>query len=165
MGAFVPAHSGPTAPPVWVIGLGTHHGDDQVGWRVIDQLAATVPPGVGTRSTPDTMAVTSVSTECKLLIVVDACRGADTPGTVHRFVWPDTRLAATLGVSSHGVGLVHALRLAEALERLPPTVIVLAVESLAFEPGSRMSSRVQAAIPEVVRRVMDVIHSVAPRDA
>jgi hydrogenase maturation protease len=137
-----------------VIGLGSNHGDDRIGWEVVAQLHTIRPTGIQTHCTSDPLTIVDVSTNCSLLIVVDACLGTGLPGTIHRLVWPDTRLAATGGVSSHGVGLVVALRLAEALGKLPPQVIVFAIEADSGEPGSALNPLVEAAIPKVVAMIL-----------
>jgi hydrogenase maturation protease len=133
----------------WVIGLGSNHGDDQAGWKVIDRLRATQTTGVHTLAAADPLAIADVPACCALLIVVDACRGAGMPGSVHRFVWPDSRLAEAGGVSSHGLGLVAALQLAETLGRLPPQVVVFTIEAESAARGAVLHPLVEAAIPEV----------------
>jgi hydrogenase maturation protease len=137
-----------------VIGLGSNHGDDRIGWEVVAQLQAMRLARIQTYCTSDPLTIVDVSTNCSLLIVIDACLGTDSPGTVHRLVWPDSRLTATEGVSSHGVGLVAALRLAEALGKLPPRVIVFAIEADSGEPGSMLNPLVEAAIPDVVAMIL-----------
>jgi hydrogenase maturation protease len=62
-------------------------------------------------------------------------------------------LAADGGVSSHGVGLAAALELAGALGRLPPRVIVFAIEGEQAGPGAGSSRTLASAVSEVVERV------------
>jgi hydrogenase maturation protease len=138
-----------------VVGLGTPFGDDRAGWEVVERLRERLPPGTPTEVTSDPLAVLECVSDCELLIVIDACRGADPrPGTLHRFEWPDPRLTAESGVSSHGVGLTAALELAAALGRLPPRVVVFAIEGEAGQPGAGLSRAVELALPGAVAGVL-----------
>ena len=137
-----------------VVGLGTPFGDDRCGWEVVSRLRNALPVGTRADATPDPLAVLDTEPEDELLIVVDACHGAGPEGSVHRFEWPDPRLTADGGVSSHGVRLAAALELAGVLGRLPPRVVVFAVEGHAAEPGAGLGRAVEAALPEVVARVL-----------
>jgi hydrogenase maturation protease len=136
-----------------VIGLGSDHGDDRVGWEIVTRLSDSIPPGVATLITADPFSLITTPPRCELLIVIDACRGAGAPGTIHRFEWPDTQLSFLKATSTHGVGLKRVLELAESLGNLPPRVVILAVEADSIEPGQTLSSAALAAVPDVVRRV------------
>jgi len=138
----------------WVIGLGTAFGDDRIGWEVVAGLAEVLPVGVRCDTTSDPLCVVEAPAGCGLLIVIDACIGAGPPGSVHRFLWPDARFVTVENTSSHGVGLVAALELASTLGRLPPKVVILSVECVQGESGSRLSATVEAAIPEIISRVL-----------
>lgn len=131
-----------------VIGLGSDHGDDSVAWHIVSHLK-----GVKPRVTSDPLSFADVPPDCPLLIVVDACRGAGVPGSVHRFVWPDSRITGRKITSSHGWGLADGLQLAATLGRLPSRVVVLAIETTSHEPGTGLSPEVAAAIPDVVERI------------
>lgn len=138
----------------WVVGIGSAHGDDQVGRRVIARLQTEQPNNLQAHATSDPLFLAEIPAECDLLIVVDACRGAGLPGSIYRFKWPDSRLTKFAGVSSHGIGLVAALQLAESLGGLPPRVVIFSVEAEAGEPVETLSPRAEAAIPEVVSLVL-----------
>lgn len=130
---------------VVVMGLGSEHGDDHFGWRVVSELH-----GCQTCIISDSLSIADVPPGCEKLILVDACRGAGLPGSVHRFGWPDNRFVEQRVTSSHGWGLTEGLLLAEALGRLPPRVVIFAVEAGGMEPGSGMSPEVAMSIPLVV---------------
>lgn len=139
---------------VWVVGLGTPFGDDQVGWEVVARLRDSLPERVRADGISNPLALAEVPLGCRLLIVIDAGRGAGPPGSLHRFTWPDARLTATRSVSSHGIGLTAALELVTALGRLPPRVVVFAIEGHSTDPGTGLSQVVETAIPEAVARVL-----------
>ena len=58
--------------------------------------------------------------DCRRLILVDACRSNQPPGTVIRLQWPDSLLRSQRRRSSHALGLGDAFALAETLGWLPP---------------------------------------------
>jgi hydrogenase maturation protease len=152
--ASEPAPVAASACRIWVVGLGTPAGDDRAGWAVVELLRGALPHDTRADTTNDPLQVLDAPPGCETLIVIDACRGAGRPGTVHRFVWPDPRVSATHGVSSHGVGLAAALELGAALEQRVPRVVVFAVEGRADDPGGGLSAEVEAALPELVARVL-----------
>jgi hydrogenase maturation protease len=104
---------------VYVIGIGSVHGDDRFGWEVVSRLQTASPPGVQTLATSDPLVLTEVPHECELLVVVDGCNGAGPVGSVHRFEWPDPKLSALGALSSHAIGPGAALELAAALGKIP----------------------------------------------
>ena len=116
-------------PATRVVGVGSPHGDDRIGWDLIEALTAAGPPaGVEAVCLRTPLDLLEHLDGCETLVVVDACRGGGSPGTI---VEVDRDLLATEGAagsSSHGLGLREALALAEALGRLPPRVIVFGVE-------------------------------------
>jgi hydrogenase maturation protease len=144
-------------PLAYVVGIGSPHGDDRFGWEVVSRLLGVLPRGVRAITVSDPLAVADVPPGCKLLVVVDACRGAGSAGSVHCFAWPDPRLAMTPIASSHGIGLASALTIAGALGRLPPRVVVLAVEGESAQPGRGLSAAVGAAVLDVAGRVLEEI--------
>ncbi len=143
--------------PGCVIGLGSDHGDDRVGWKVIAQLQTIRPIRVQAQSIHDPLVIMDLPADCQSLIVIDACRGAGEPGSIHRFQWPDSRLDVVIGESSHGLGLASALRLAEVLGKLPPWVVIFAIEADSSEPGEPLSKHIEEAIPAIVALVLTEI--------
>lgn len=144
---------------VRLVGLGSDHGDDRVGWEAVARIRDLLPSEVTVTITSDPLAVAEPQSGCRLLVVVDACRGAGEPGSAHRFEWPDPRLNAVGGVSSHGIGLAAALELAKALGALPPRVVVFAVEGEAGDPGAGPSASVAAAVAGIGAMVLAEITS------
>jgi hydrogenase maturation protease len=109
-----------------VVGLGSPHGSDAVGWLVIERLRRQA----GLRAdlvtaTPDRL--TDLARDCRRLVVVDACRGELATGEILRLEWPDPRIDQWPALSTHGFGAGEALRLAEALGWLPPRIVLLVV--------------------------------------
>lgn len=136
-----------------VLGVGSSHGDDAAGWRVVEMLRQR--PGLSAR-----LAIVEPSqlldhlSGCRRLILVDACRAGGCPGTVVRLQWPDPRLRSQRRQSSHGLDVGDALALAETLGWLPPRVVVWSVEASRCEPVQDLTPEVRHALPELERQVL-----------
>jgi hydrogenase maturation protease len=96
-----------------------------------------------------------------LAIVIDAmCSGAP-PGTVRVLELTGTTVTASPGVTStHGISLLGALRLAQAVDQAPGRVVAVGIEGDDFGKGLGLSPAVDAAIPVAVRKVVDLIKEV-----
>lgn len=88
------------------------------------------------------------------LICVDAAAPMDTPGRIHRVDPTDEELPRELcTTSTHGFGLADAIELARALNRVPQTIVIYAVEGECFDAGAIMTQAVAAAAEETSRLV------------
>ncbi len=94
-----------------------------------------------------------------LAIVVDALRSGSDPGAV-RVVELTEDSARTCSTSTHGIGLFGVLRLARAIDQAPTRVVVVGVEGVDFGNGKGLSPAVDAAIPEAVGIIVDLIKEV-----
>jgi hydrogenase maturation protease len=147
---------------VLVIAVGSPHGDDQAGWTVVERLKRDRIPGVKAMVLRDPLDLLIKLRSCRVLILVDACRTGAEPGTV---VCLDPRrvpLRPGNGHSSHGLGLVRALALAEALGKLPERVLFIGVEAQAVGPGEGLSEPVQKALDELYRQVLAAVRNHYP---
>ena len=142
-------------PEVLVVGVGSDHGDDQVGWRVVESLW--LHPHFAGRA----IAVSELTRliyqldGCTQLVIVDACQSGAPVGTITRLAWPDCRIELQHGRSSHGIGVCEALRLAEQLGLLPERVVLLGVEVKSCEPGDELSPAVRRAVDVLVSQVVE----------
>ena len=109
-----------------IIGLGSHHGADCLGWlvaRAIRQLDSTLSV-VETASPGDLLDWMPHAR----LIVCDACQGAGEPGSLHHWRWPDVDLPRLKSSGTHDLSLADVLRLGESLENLPNQVDLWGIE-------------------------------------
>ena len=133
-------------------------GDDAIGavlaTRLRERLLGTHDVAVKLLAQPDVGLIAELS-GWQRVIVVDACQTAAPPGTVFRWAWPEAREAAVgaVTVSSHGLGIIELLRLAEQLVPLPE-LILLAIQGSSFQMGAPMSPAVASAISELERQVL-----------
>jgi hydrogenase maturation protease len=134
---------------VVVAGVGSPHGDDQAGWRVITLLARRSDISACLVKISEGTQLIEELAGCRRLIVVDACRGGLAVGTITRLEWPDPRVRQYHNHSTHGVGLCNALELAERLGRLPPSVKVFGIEIGSYRPLDEISAEVAQGVAEL----------------
>ncbi len=88
------------------------------------------------------------------VVLVDACRGAGTPGSIHRFTVASlerlSRVEPRRYESTHGLGVAAALALASALGRLPSGLVIYAIEAGHLRHGRRLSRPVAGAVRELM---------------
>ena len=142
------------SPRVLVVGCGTLAGDDAAGPAVVARLAAEgVPDGVRLAVAPGGQGILDLLDGEPALVLVDAVAPGAAPGTVHRLTWPDARLVALRPGSTHDLGAVAALELADVLGLLPARVVAVGVELADVAPGAPLSRAVAAALPAVAAAV------------
>jgi hydrogenase maturation protease len=93
------------------------------------------------------------------VVLVDACRGAGPPGSIHR-IDPGAahRIATLQHASTHSLGLAAAIGLARALGTLPSRLVIYAIEARDCAEGEGLSPEVDRAVWEVVALVMQGAH-------
>lgn len=139
-----------------VLGLGNDlRGDDGIGLEISRRLMARDLDRLVVEQPEDALAILGAFEGAALVVVVDAAQGGAAPGTIHRLEIAERALTRDLGrCSSHGLGLAEALALGEALGRLPPRLVVYAIEGASFDHGSAFSTAVATVLDEVERRVL-----------
>jgi hydrogenase maturation protease len=144
-----------------VIGVGNpDRGDDGAGRAVARRLmgrndcALEVCEGTG-----EATWLMSAWTGFDDVILVDACRGAGPPGSVHRIGPGEVdRVARLQHASTHSLGVAAAIGLARALGTLPGRLVIHAIEARHSSDGEGLSPEVDRAVDEVVALVMHVSH-------
>lgn len=147
-------------PGVLVLGVGdVLRGDDGVGVEIARRLRdRPPPPGVSVRDRPGEMTTLLDAWDgFDGVVLVDAMRSGAAPGTVRRFDLAREPLPRQVAgtASSHAAGVGEALELARVLGRLPPRVVVYAVEGGCFVLGTGLSDAVAAAAPALADTVLD----------
>ena len=103
-----------------IVGVGSPHGWDSLGWQVIDELAQRDLGAKLIKCEASGLDWIEQVRPADQLTFVDALIGPGTPGAVQRFVLTAEHLSPDqTDVSSHGFGLQYSLRLGYALRKLP----------------------------------------------
>ena len=134
--------------------------DDALGAAVAAELERLGPEGVEVVFTPLTgFYLLEHLLDTPRLVVVDTIvSGAALPGTIRTFREEDVQTPP--GGSPHYVGLFEALAAARALGLAAPgEITLLAVEAADCSTvGGAMHPAVKAALPQVVRRVLNLLN-------
>src|SRR5262245_40512606 len=129
-----------------IVGIGSHHGDDQVGWRVAEELERNLPPAAAVRLASTPADLLNWLDGIDLLLVCDGCRGSGAPGHARRWSWPNIVEERLTWSGTHNLGLIETLSLAERLGHLPFHVAVWTVEMKDTGIRGSMSAEVAAAV-------------------
>jgi len=171
-------------PRLMVLGCGNPFaGDDNVGLELVHRLRARGGYGCESRDLPGRHARPCTSTASRrgygcefrelpeggpgllelfdradIMLFVDAVQSGAPPGTLHLVRLPsrDVVPRALGAVSSHGWGLEEALRLALALGRRVPRLMLLGVELESVAQGTRRTTPVDAALEAVIEHFPQV---------
>jgi len=143
-----------STPDTLIIGLGNPlRGDDGIGVYAAQELAARrLPPNVevidgGTQG----LGIVNLIEGRRQVIVIDAADVGKSPGQFARFTLNEVHLQGDdQHLSIHATGLRDALLLAQALNILPPEMIIFGVQPKQLAWDSVLSPEVEAALPALV---------------
>jgi hydrogenase maturation protease len=142
--------AGVPRPRLIVLGCGNPFaGDDNVGLELVHRLRARGGYGCEFRDLPEGGLDLLELFDCAdILLLVDAVVSGAPPGTLHLVPLPsrDVVPRALAAVSSHGWGLDEAFRLALALGRRVPRLLLLGVELESVAQGTWRTAPVDAAL-------------------
>lgn len=142
-----------------LIGIGNaYRRDDGIGPALVAAISELDLPGVSlVVSDGQPSQLLDAWSGVQLAVLVDAVRReAPVPGRIHRsVVLPAQMLVPDAGsASSHRLGIPDAVRLGEALERLPRRLVAFAVEAADIGYGPGLSAAVAASLPDLTRAVL-----------
>lgn len=151
-----------------VIGLGSGRGDDAAGLLVARRLRRAGAPFEVLEHRGDLTGLLELWRDRPTTLVDAAVTGA-AEATIHRLD-ADSPLSSVLRpVSGHAVGIARVVELARALERLPPSLVIYAIEGRRFAPGSMASPGVRRAVRAVALMLLggtrQAAKSCSPRDS
>lgn len=114
--------------PWLMVGLGSPHGSDRLGWDLVQLLQETRPEAWTIRMARVPTDVLDWLEGCQRLHLVDACPMFEQLGRVHRLLWPDAQILRNRTTTSHDYDVPQVLQLAQSLGQLPPEVVIWAIE-------------------------------------
>jgi hydrogenase maturation protease len=145
-----------------IIGIGNiFRGDDAVGLAAAQRLREMQLPEVEVLELDGDISTMAESWQgSSRVIIIDAATLSSEAGAIHRFAAhaePLPRKMFATCISCHAVGLAQQIELARALNQLPPSLLVYGIEGQDFSLGAKLSPAVAAAVPEVIRLVLEEI--------
>lgn len=130
--------------------------DEGVGVRAIEALSAQALPA-GTLAldggTSGADLVDEIADRDRL-IVIDAVKTDQPPGTILRFGPAELEAKADHMVSLHEFGLVETLTAARCLGCAPKEVVIFGVAPKDISPGLSLSAEIAALLPRLVELVL-----------
>lgn len=137
-----------------VIGIGQpYRGDDAAGLTALERLAEASPQADLCPHHGEGLGLMALWEGREQVILIDAAESGAPPGTLHRL-----QAGAATGdlcrTSSHAFGVHQAIETARVLDRLPPRLIVHAVEGAEWTLGAPLTPAVANALPALVQAVL-----------
>ncbi|MGD0691330.1 MAG: hydrogenase maturation protease [Acidimicrobiales bacterium] len=151
---------------VVVAGFGSEdRHDDGVGAMVAERAANQVSQSRYVGPLCDPLDLLGEWNGADLVIVVDALHSGAPVGSLHTLEVEMNDVSRSDGdaltksgeSSTHGLGLVAVLRLARALGQAPRRLVVVGIEGERFDLGRGLSDDVEAAVPNAVQRVVNLM--------
>jgi hydrogenase maturation protease len=136
-----------------VVGIGSPHGDDRVGWVIAERIAELVGHRFDVRCARSPAELLDWLEGVVELHVCDAFTRHTEVGAAQCWDWPSPEIEGALFHGSHDFSLPAALALAEQLGRLPARVRIWGIAIGEGRGGDSMSLAVRAAVPEIVDRI------------
>lgn len=143
------------------IGVGSPHGDDQIGWLIADEVKMRFGNEMRVHQVYSPLEILDNLEDVDWLGLCDGCRGLGTLGEWKRWNWPALHSVDSSFAGSHDFGLVATLQLARQLERLPASVVIWGIEIGLVDPMSVVSSEVRLSIPRLIDAIqeeLELIH-------
>ena len=144
-----------------VLGVGNLlHTDDGFGIRVVERMRERYAFGEGINLVDGGvlgMSLLGLMGEADHLIVVDAMRGGEEPGTLYRLNVDELPGRIRAKNSLHQTDLLEALTLCEVVGKAPKTVI-LGVEPMEMERmGMALTPVVESRLDPMIERVLEEV--------
>ncbi len=137
-----------------LVGIGSPHGDDWAGWVAVEMLRPRLPAAVASYLIGGAFDLLEILEGHDVVFLVDAAAPAGKPGTIRSFTWPCPVSALPSCLSTHGMGLVEALRLAEALGSLPRHLRIHTIEARDASAGAPLSEEVAQGLETLVEDLL-----------
>ncbi len=134
-------------------------GDEGVGVHVVRALGGVPLPGHVEVLDGGTAGLDLVPHmwDRRKLVVVDAVRLDDEPGSIYRFTPGDVRRTAHLTLSVHQIGMLEAVEVLGQMGQRPETVIIGIVPKNAGIWSLDLSPEVKASVPRALECVLGEI--------
>ncbi|MBI4559121.1 MAG: hydrogenase maturation protease [Candidatus Hydrogenedentes bacterium] len=155
-----------TYSPILVIGVGNRvRQDDAAGLVLAEYIRRRNIPGVCVvEHNGEGTSLMDTWRGAHAVIVCDAVRSGDLPGTAYRLDVSETRVSrGFFRYSSHSFGVAEAVQLAQFLGDLPPYFVIFGIEGKEFGYGVSLSEEVADAVEEVAGRITAEIEAIRSR--
>jgi hydrogenase maturation protease len=155
------------SPKITVLGIGNLLlKDEGIGVHLVQKLAGIVNNAnvkiIDAGTSPDFLSLIEGNTD--KLIVVDAVKAGNEPGTIYRLTLDDLGLDSTSPVSLHEIGVLDSLKIMALFDRLPESTVIIGIEPKTIDFGLDLSPEVEGKIPETINLVLTEIEETTARE-
>ena len=145
------------SPKITILGIGNLLlKDEGIGIHLVQKLAGVVDDAnvkiVDAGTYPDFLSL--VDDNLDKLVIVDAVKTGDKPGTIYRFSSDDIDSDFALPVSAHDIGVVDSLRTMALFNKQPKSTVVIGIEPKTIDFGLDLSPEIEERLPEIVNLVL-----------
>ena len=147
-------------PRITILGIGNLLlKDEGVGIHIIQELDSKIDDMnvnvVDGGTSPDITSL--VDGRVDKLIIIDAVKADDRPGTVYRFVPDDLAAGSVSPISLHEIGVLDSLKIMTLLDSQPKSTVIIGIEPKTIDYGIGLSPEVDEKLPEVINLVLKEI--------
>lgn len=106
-----------------------------------------------------TIDLLNVISEVDKLVVIDAVKGRDKPGTIYKFRPEDVDIENDIITSLHQISLFEVLEMASRIRKSPISTVIIGIEPKEIDWGLELSNELKEKLPDIIRLVRDEIYS------
>jgi len=140
--------------------------DEGVGIRVIQELTAYYEFPANVKLVDGGvlgLSLTGVMMEADQVIIIDAVRGGDEPGTIYRFTWEAKPSHIQYKDSLHQIDLMETMGTLPLIGQEPEVLVVGVEYENIFDWGTELTPKVEAAVPTLVEMVISELAKLGAR--
>jgi len=148
------------SPRITVLGIGNLLlKDEGIGVHLIQKLAGTVDDTkvdlIDAGTSPEFLSLLEGNID--KLIVVDAVKAGNAPGTIYRFSPDNLELDSTPHFSLHEIGVLDSLKTMALFDRLPKSTVIIGIEPKTIDFGLDLSPEIGERLPQIIGLVIKEI--------
>ena len=148
------------SPRIAVLGIGNLLlKDEGIGVHLVQKLAGTVDNTkvdlIDAGTSPELLSL--LDGDIDKLIVVDAVKAGNAPGTIYRFSPDNVDADPTPRFSLHDIGILDSLKTMALLNKLPKSTVIIGIEPKTISFGLDLSPEVEEKLPEIINLVLKEI--------
>jgi len=148
------------SPRITVLGIGNLLlKDEGIGVHLVQRLAGVMNNAnvkiLDAGTYPDFLSLIDDSTD--KLIIVDAVKAGDKPGTIYRFNFDDVDLDSAPPISLHEIGVLDSLIMMALFNKQPKSTVIIGIEPKTIDFGLDLSPEIENKLPEMIELVLKEI--------
>lgn len=140
-----------------LVGIGSAHGDDGVGWEVAREVAARLGEQLVVRCASSPAELLGWLDRIDDLVICDAFENGSACGQVRCWQWPADEIAQTPFAGTHDLSLPAVLEIAESLGKLPKRVRIWGMGIQPVRRFGPLSAEARQAAATAAERICEAL--------